>query len=132
MRTSTFSVIILFSTFLLSAALTAVSVLFNGSCHVRCFGEPWVTASPPEEPPEFVGEQKFTSHGWVFFSICDTVRSVHCSGSRKGKIMAAFITHSLTSTLSAAFNAFTVLAVLLFDSSSFLQSHLVLSPGGNH
>lgn len=46
--------------------------------------------------------------------------------------MAAFITHSLTSTLSAASNAVTFLAVLLDDSSCFLQSQLVLSAGGNH
>lgn len=45
--------------------------------------------------------------------------------------MAAFITHSLTSTLSAASNAVTFLAVLLYDSSCFLQSQLVLSAGGN-
>lgn len=57
-----------------------VCVLFNGSCHVRCWGKPWVSASLPEEPPEFVGEHKFTSHGWVFLSIYDTVRSVHCTG----------------------------------------------------
>lgn len=108
----------------LSSSHCCVWVLFNGSCHVRCSGEPWVTASPPEEPPEFVGERKFTSHGWVFLSICDTVRSVHCSGRREGKIIAAFITHSLTSTLSAAFHAFTF---LLCDSCSFLQSQLVVS-----
>lgn len=44
---------------------SALPVLFNGSCQVRCSGEPWVTASPPEEPPGFVEEQKFTSR-WVF------------------------------------------------------------------
>lgn len=44
--------------------------------------------------------------------------------------MAAFITHSLTSTLSAAFNAFTFLAALLYDSSCFLQSQLALSAAG--
>lgn len=60
--------------------LSALSVLFNGSCQVRCLGEPWVTASPPEEPPGFVEEQKFTSLGGFFLSICDTVRSVSCSG----------------------------------------------------